>query len=115
MNSFICIFCPAMIAFLIYEKRSGKKLDLIHSLATYMILVLVINCLSTVVCQKLFHISTSGMVLDESPIYGIKYVVTASAIGALLSFFGGWIVKNVKVKIVVKKEKRNNGKTKKRS
>lgn len=115
MNSFICIFCPAVVAFLVYEKISGKKLDYKYSLALYFLFVLAINVLATVACRKVFHIATSSEVLDNSPLYAVKYVAVAAALSVMGAFVSGWLMKNVKISFVVKKEKRKRAKTKKRS
>lgn len=115
MNSFICIFCPAVVAFLVYEKISGKKLDYKYSLALYFLFVLAINVLSTVACRKVFHVATSSEVLDDSPLYAVKYVAVAVALSVVGAFVSGWLMKNVKISFVIKKEKRKRAKTKKRS
>ncbi len=115
MNSFICIFCPAIIAFLLFEKIFGKKLDYKYSLAIYLVFVFITNCLATVACQFVFHVATSVSFLDESPLYAIKYSAVSAAIGIVLAYVLGWCMKNVRVKIIVKKEKRNHEISKKRS
>ena len=108
-------FVSAVVVFLVYEKISGKKLDYKYSLALYFLFVLAINVLATVVCRKVFHIATSSEVLDDSPLYAVKYVTVAVVLGAMGAFVSGWLMKNVKISFVVKKEKRKRAKTKKRS
>lgn len=115
LNSFICIFCPAVAALLLYEKTTKKKFDYKYSIAIYALFVLFINIISTVACQKVFHAIPSESELSATPLFAIKYAVVALVIGVVIAFISGWLMKNVKISIVVKKEKRNHAKAKKRS
>lgn len=116
MGSFICIFCPAVVGFLLYEKIAKKKFDLKYGICFYLLFVMIINCLSVIACWAFLKFIASFEALNSSPILAIKYIAVAIVISIILSVVFGWIRKNVKVSIVVKKEKKKkNGKAKKNS
>lgn len=115
LNSFICIFCPAVAALLLYEKTTKKKFDYKYSIAIYALFVLFINIISTIVCRKFFHIIPSESELNATPIFAIKYAIVSFAIGVVSACVFGWLMRNVKIKVVVEKGKKSHAKAKKRS
>lgn len=117
MGAFICIFCPAVVAFLLYEKVSKKKSDLKHEICFYLLAVMAINCLAAILCWALLKFSASFETFNTSPILAIKYIAVSLVVSAVIGVITGWVRKNVSVSIVVKKDKKKkkNGKTKKSS
>ena len=115
MESFVCIFCPAVVGFLLYEKCAKKKYDLKYSFFFYLIAVMASYCLSTMVSKKIFGAFATPENLNSSPAYAIKYLLMATAINAAIGIVVGWLKGNMKLEIVIKKEKKKNEKVKKRS
>ena len=115
MESFVCIFCPAVVAFLVFEKKMGKKFDIKYSLLAYLLVVMILYVVSLFVCRFVFGLYATPEILNTSPIFAFKYVIVATVLGAALSALAAWLKMNVELKIVVKKEKKKNGKAKKRS
>ncbi len=117
MGAFICIFCPAVVTFLLYEKISKKKSDLKYEICFYLLSVMAVNCLASILCWAFLNFSASFEVFNSSPIIAIKYIAVSLVISAIVGVIAGWIRKNVSVSIVVKKDKKKkkNGKAKKSS
>ena len=114
MGSFICIFCPSVVAFLTFEKFAKKKYDFKYSLCFYLLYLVIINILTTAFCWKMLKVIVHYDDLNASPMLALKYILAALVISFVVGAIFGWIKRNVKLNIVVKKEKKN-GKAKKNS
>lgn len=114
MGSFVCIFCPSVVAFLVFEKIAKKKYEFKYSLCFYLLYLIIINILTTAICWIFLKVVVRYDDLNMAPMLAIKYVSIALVVGLIVGIVSGWIKQNVRVSIVVKKEKKN-GKAKKNS
>ncbi len=99
---------------MMFEKLAKKKYDFKYSLCFYLLFLILINILTTIAYWLVLKVAVRYEDLNTSPMVALRYVLIAFAISFIVGVVFGWIKKNVKCNIVVKKEKKN-GKAKKSS
>ena len=97
-----------------FEKLVKKKYDFKYSLCFYLLFLIIINILTTIAYWLALKVVVRYDDLNTSPMVALKYTFIAIAISLVIGAVFGWVKKNVKCDIVVKKEKKN-GKAKKNS
>ncbi len=105
MESYICLLCPAVVAFLLYEKLLKKRLDIRDTILLYAVFLLLINTVAAVAMRFIFKISDSiSYTLSVSPTLAIEYIVIASVMAIVWAIILASLTKNFEVELIVKKE-----------
>lgn len=105
MESYICLLCPAAVAFLLYEKLLKKRLDIRDTVLLYAVFLLLINTVAAVAMRFIFKISDSiSYTLSVSPTLAIEYIVIAFVMAIVWSIILASLTKNFEVELIVKKE-----------
>ena len=105
MESYICLLCPAVVAFLLYEKLLKKHLDIRDTILLYAVFLLLINTVAAVAMRFIFKISDSiSYTLSVSPTLAIEYIVIAFVMAIVWAIILASLTKNFEVELIVKKE-----------
>lgn len=105
MEPYICLLCPAVVAFLLYEKLLKKRLDIRDTILLYAIFLLLINTVAAVAMRFIFKVSDSiSYTLSVSPTLAIKYIVIAFVMAIVWAIILASLTKNFEVELIVKKE-----------
>lgn len=105
MESYICLLCPAVVAFLLYEKLLKKRLDIRDTILLYVVFLLLINTVAAVAMRFIFKISDSiSYTLSVSPTLAIEYIVIAFVMAIVWSIILASLTKDFEVELIVKKE-----------
>ena len=105
MESYICLLCPAVVAFLSYEKLLKKRLNIRDTILLYAVFLLLINTVAAVAMRFIFKISDSiSYTLSVSPTLAIEYIVIAFVMAIVWAIILASLTKNFEVELIVKKE-----------
>ena len=105
MEPYICLLCPAIVAFLLYEKLLKKRLDIRDTILLYVIFLLLINTVAAVAMRFIFKVSDSiSYTLSVSPTLAIEYIVIAFVTAIVWAIILASLTKNFEVELIVKKE-----------
>lgn len=105
MESYICLLCPAVVAFLLYEKLLKKRLNIRDTILLYAVFLLLINTVAAVAMRFIFKISDSiSYTLSVSPTLAIEYIVIAFVMAIVWAIILASLTKNFEVELIVKKE-----------
>lgn len=105
MEPYICLLCPAVVAFLLYEKLLKKRLDIRDTILLYAIFLLLINTVAAVAMRFIFKVSDSiSYTLSVSPTLAIEYIAIAFVMAIVGAIILASLTKNFEVELIVKKE-----------
>ena len=105
MEPYICLLCPAVVAFLLYEKLLKKRLDIRDTILLYAVFLLLINTVAAIVARFVLKISDSiSYTLSVSPTIAIEYVIIAFVLAIIWAVILACLAKNFDVELAVKKE-----------
>lgn len=105
MEPYICLLCPAVVAFLLYEKLLKKRLDIRDTILLYAIFLLLINTVAAVAMRFIFKVSDSiSYTLSISPTLAIEYIVIAFVMAIVWAIILASLTKIFDVELTVKKE-----------
>ena len=114
MEPVICLICPAVVAFLLYEKLIKRKLDYKYSICVFLVLLLCVNTSASIVSRFVFGTTNSiAEAIRISPILSAKYIAVALIFAVLWAIIIAAIEKNISLELVVEKEEKNPKKTEK--
>lgn len=111
MNSYLCILLPSVIGLMLYEKLEKKKNNLKNLFYIYLIMVLMVNFLSTFICVAIFDLNIGiEYALTSFPFFSIKYICLSTVISIVISIIIKCIEKNVSIELGVEKNEKRNKK-----
>ena len=104
MNSILCILFPSVIGLTLYCDLIKNNSTIKNLLFIYIIIVLVVNFISTFICVFIFDLNVGiEFALTNYPIFALKYIFLSSIVSLIIAIIIKSIKMNLNIELSVEK------------